>query len=35
VQQGYVSAAVARDVYKVVLRDGQVDAEATRRLRVS
>jgi N-methylhydantoinase B len=33
VRQGYVSAAVARDVYKVVMQDGEVDAEATRRLR--
>jgi N-methylhydantoinase B len=33
VQQGYVSDAVAREVYKVVLKDGEVDAEATRRLR--
>jgi N-methylhydantoinase B len=34
VRQGYVSAAVARDVYRVALKpDGEVDAEATRRLR--
>ena len=34
VRQGYVSAAVARDVYRVALKpDGELDAEATRALR--
>jgi N-methylhydantoinase B len=34
VRQGYVSAAVARDVYRVILTaDGEVDAEATRAAR--
>ena len=34
VRQGYVSSAVARDVYRVALTaEGELDAEATRRLR--
>lgn len=33
VRQGYVSAAIARDIYKVVIRAGEVDEEETRRLR--
>jgi N-methylhydantoinase B len=34
VRQGYVSAQVARDVYRVILKaDGEVDAEATRAAR--
>src|SRR4051794_16893309 len=36
VRQGYVSAEVAHDVYRVALMpDGELDAEATRRLRAS
>jgi len=36
VVEGYVSAAVARDVYRVAVRDdGTVDEEATRTLRRS
>jgi N-methylhydantoinase B len=33
VLEGYVSAEAARDIYRVAIVDGRVDAEATRRLR--
>jgi hypothetical protein len=33
VLEGYVSMDAARDIYRVAIVDGRVDAEATRRLR--